>query len=306
MNIKEVKTPSMTWVNISQVDTEAIAYLKEHYNFHHLDYEDIQGEMQAPKIDTYKNYIFLIVQFPSWNNITKKIITHEVNIFVGSHFLITIHRTKSDEINQFFASRMKSKRVQKQWMNTTTGFCLYKLLESLYKLNRPILNTMGKELAVLEESIFQGKQDINTVKELSIHRRNILHFRRMIDPQRYLIANLSHIRKPFINEETSLYFDDIHDYLNKTWVIINTYEDTVNGLHVTVESLINQKTNKVISTLTIISVGLLPFTVLSSIYGMNIMGLPFAHEPKWVWLMFITLACIVIVLITLMRKKTSI
>ena len=194
--------------------------------------------------------------------------------------------------------------MKKQWMNGSTGFLLYKVLESIFKEMRPMLNTIGKELSTVEDLIFSGEEQTDTVKQLAIHRRNILTIRRIIDPQRYLIANLSHIRKSFINEETSLYFDDIHDYLNKTWAIVDTYKETIQGLHVTVESLITQKTNKVVSTLTAISVGLLPFTVLSGIYGMNIAGLPYAKEPFGVWMMFASLMVIIGIALMIMKKKT--
>ena len=151
--------------------------------------------------------------------------------------------------------------------------------------------------------MFAGQQlDNNLIMELGRHRRNVLGFRRIIDPQRYLMSNLSHIRKPFLSEDTSLYFDDVNDYLSKLWSIIDTYRDTVQGLHVTVESLINQRTNKVISMLTVISVSLLPLTVLSGIYGMNI-ALPFSHQPLVVWGIFIILTCSILLLISIMRKK---
>lgn len=304
MSIRNVTKDKLTWVDIDKPDAAAIAFLKENYNFHHLDFEDIQGESQTPKIDTYKNYLFLILQFPKWDSKKQRVTTHDLHMFIGTNFLVTIHQTPNAEIKKFFNSRMKSKRIQKQWMSSSAGFLLYKIIEAQFKNMRPVLNDIGKQLSELEEEIFSAEQDVNTVKELAIHRRNILHFRRVIDPQRYLVANLSHIRKTFLNEETSLYFDDIHDYLNKVWAILDSYRETIHGLHVTVESLINQRTNKIVSTLTAISVGLLPFTVLSGIYGMNITSLPFANNPIGVWMMFVALALIVGILLTIMRRKT--
>ena len=144
------------------------------------------------------------------------------------------------------------------------------------------------------------------VHELARHRRNILNFRRIIDPQRYLVANLSHTRKSFLNEEMSLYFDNVNDYLSKLWSIVEAYKDTLNGLHVTVESLVNQRTNKLISSLTVISVSLLPLTLLSGIYGMNIDRLPFAHQPIFVWGIFVALGLFILLLITIMRRQRRI
>ena len=61
MSVKTLKGKNLTWVNIDKADDEALEYLKKNHNFHHLDYEDLQSESQTPKIDVYKNYLFLIL-----------------------------------------------------------------------------------------------------------------------------------------------------------------------------------------------------------------------------------------------------
>ncbi|PIZ94806.1 MAG: hypothetical protein COX81_02500 [Candidatus Magasanikbacteria bacterium CG_4_10_14_0_2_um_filter_37_12] len=303
MAIKIIKQGDLQWVDIDQINDEELAFLKENYNFHHLDLEDIQSESQTPKIDVYKNYLFLVFHFPHWQHLTRTIIPHEVDIFLGNNFLITIQHGKNKDMKNFFYRCMRNKKTKKEWMNQNSGFLLYKILESLFHNTRGILNNMGRQISKTEDEIFAGGQDTKIIKELAVDRRNILGFRRIIDPERYLVANLSHIRKLFLDENLSLYFDDIADYLNKLWAILDTYKDSIDGLHVTVESLINQKTNKVISVLTVISVSLLPLTLLSGIYGMNIDKLPFAHNPFLVWMMFLGLAAFITILILIMKKK---
>ncbi|MBU0661078.1 magnesium transporter CorA family protein [Patescibacteria group bacterium] len=303
MAIKTFASQAVTWVNIDSVDEEAINYLKEKHNFHHLDIEDIRGESQTPKIDTYKNYLFIVLQFPYWHPQKKRILNRNIDVFIGDSFLITIQHTKSKEIKNFFYRCMKNKRFQREWMNQTSGHLLYKLLESLFKDTQPILNKLGQDLTLLEQTVFEGNHEFEVVTTLALHRRNILTLRRVIDPQRYLISNLTHIRKPFLHEDTTLYFDNISDYLNKLWAIIDSYKETVEGLHVTVESLITQRTNKVVSTLTAMSVVFLPYTVLSGIYGMNILGLPYAKNPIWVWAMFLVLTITVLITLIILKKR---
>lgn len=303
MSIKTLKTKRLTWINIDKLDNEALKFLKDNYQFHHLDYEDLQGEAQTPKIDVYKNYLFIIFQFPHWNPETKKVISNELDVFIGDDYLITIQHSKTKEMKNFFYRCMKNKKVKSDWMTHSPGFLLYRLIEGLFKNSRPILNNFGKQISLLEDQIFAGEQDTKIIQMLAVHRRNIMNFRRIIDPQRYIIGNLSHIRKPFLDESMSLYFDDVNDYLSKLWSVVDTYKDTINGLHTTTESLINQKTNKVISALTVISVALLPLTLLSGIYGMNIVGLPHAKNPIWVWAMFGGLLGLILIAIAVMRKK---
>lgn len=301
--IKEIKQGDLTWVNIDRVNEESLTYLKDNYNFHHLDLEDLQSESQTPKIDVYKNYLFLVLQFPHWNVASQTILPFEVDFFIGENFLITIQHTKSKEMKNFFYRCMKNRRVKRDWMSQNSGYLVFRIVESLFQNSRPILNNIGRKISQIENTIFEGQVDTSLVQQLALYRRNVLGFRRIIDPQRYLISNLSHTRKPFLNEKQSLYFDDINDYLNKLWAIIDTYKDTIQGLHVTLESLINQRTNKVIGALTAISVSLLPLTLLSGIYGMNISNLPFADDPQLVWAMFAGLGSIILVIIILGRKR---
>jgi magnesium transporter len=303
MAIKIIKQQKLTWINIDQVDKEALDYLKENYNFHHLDIEDIQGESETPKIDVYKNYLFVVLQFPHWDQASQTVVPVEIDVFVGDNYLITIQHSKTKEMKNFFYRCMKNKKIKGDWMSQNSGYLLYKLLESLFRNTQPILNNIGKRINKLENEIFEGEQDTETIRNLAIHRRNVLHFRRILDPQRYLVSTLSHTRKTFLDEKLSLYFDDVNDYLSKLWAIIETYKDTINGMHVTVESLINQKTNKVIGALTVISVSLLPLTLLSGIYGMNVTNLPFSKNPVWIWGMFIGLAAFIILFIIIMKRK---
>jgi len=303
MSIKIIEAPTLRWININQVDKETIRYLKEHFSFHHLDLEDIQGESQTPKIDVYQNYLFLILQFPHWQSGTETIISQEIEIFIGEGFLITIQRSQSKEIKNFFYRCMKNHNVKKDWMNNNSGYLLYRIIEALFSTGQPIINQLAKKISQVEEEIFQDQPDTGVIHELALLRRNILNFRRLLDPDRFLIGTLAHTRKPFLSEETSLYFDNVNDFLAKLWAIIDSYKETVQGLHITVESLINRRINKIISTLTVISVSLLPFTVLSSIYGMNIIGLPFTERPALVWAMFGVMTTIVIGIIYTLKKR---
>jgi len=303
MSIKTIKQGKLTWVNIDKVDDTVFAYLKDNYNFHHLDIEDLSTEQQTPKIDTYDDYLFIILQFPQWSAQSQSIVPHEIDMFVGENYLITIQNARSKELKNFFYRCMNNPKVKAEWMSGSSGYLLYAIIESLFHQTRPIMNKLGKDILFVEQTIFNDEQNSHIVKKLAVIRRNVLSFRRIIDPQKYLTATLSHTRKTFMEEHLSIYFDNVTDYLNKIWTISSTYQDTVSGLHVTVESLINQKTNKVIGALTVISVSLLPLTLLSGIYGMNIVGLPWAQNPKWVWAMFGIMAGIIVAIIMYMRQK---
>jgi magnesium transporter len=303
MSIKVIEENGLKWINIDRVNDETLEYLRQNFNFHHLDLEDIQSGSQTPKLDVYKNYLFLVLHIPVHRAGSQTISSNEVDFFVSDNYVITIQQSRSKELKKYFYRCKKNKNLRKKWLKSDPGYLLYNIINALFHESRPLLNTLGKEIFAIENRIFNVHQDVEIVKQLAILRRNVLGFRRIVDPQRYLISNLSHTRKPFLNEDVSLYFDDINDYLSKLWAIVDTYKDSIDGLHVTVESLINQRTNKVIGALTVISVALMPLTLLSGIYGMNIQGLPYAHNPMWVWVMFFGMTLFITIVILIMKRK---
>lgn len=303
MAIKILSHNKLTWVNIDQVDDEARKYLREHHSFHPLDMEDVETEQHAPKIDAYKEYLFIVLQFPQWDAAEKTVMAQEIDMFIGNNYLVTIQKTKSKEVKNFFYRCMNNQSVKDDWMNQTSGYLLYELIESLFHSTRPILNNIGKNISALEQEIFSGNQQSRAILGLGMHRRNVLNFRRILDPERQIMSSLYNYQKPFLGPELHIYFEDITDYLNNLWSIVNAYKDTIDGLHVTVESLLNRRVNKVISALTIISVSLLPLNLLSGIYGMNIAGLPFANDPIWVWAMFAVLAAMILAIIFIMKRQ---
>jgi magnesium transporter len=192
-------------------------------------------------------------------------------------------------------------------MNGQPGFLLYNLIAALFKETRPILNNIGKHISLVEQEVFSGEQGTHLIKELARHRRNVLMFGSIIEPQRYIMSNLAHTHKPFLNQELRDYFDDVRDHLDKFWAIIEAYKENVHGLYITVESIINQRTSKVLTILTVISAALLPHTFFFNLYSMNLPGLPLTHHPGVVWWMLIVLTGIVgaTLLITLRRMKRN-
>ena len=124
---------------------------------------------------------------------------------------------------------------------------------------------------------FQGIEEreekvLRTVLEL---KRNVISMRRILLPQRTLIAALEHKSKRFLEEELEVYFDDVLDAIERQWALLETSKEVINALQESFESWIQNKTNRIIRVLTVFSVTMLPLTVLTGLYGMNV-DLPYA------------------------------
>ena len=109
-------------------------------------------------------------------------------------------------------------------------------------------------------------------------RRDIISLQRIVKPQIAIISNLEQKDRPFIREDLDVYFDDVLDHLRKAWDILEDERDVIEGLDDTANTLTSYRLGEIMKILTIISVIMLPLTLLSGIYGMNI-SLPLSQHP---------------------------
>src|SRR5204863_345542 len=79
-----------------------------------------------------------------------------------------------------------------------------------------------------------------------------------------------HIER-FLPEELELYFDDLVDASERIWDLLDNYKEVVEALESTNESVISHRQNDVLRILTVFSVILLPLTLISGIFGMNVL-----------------------------------
>ena len=304
MKAEKVITNGLTWINIQQPDESTADYLKNlKKRFHPLNIQDSIEVNQTPKIDIYRNYTFLVLHFPVYNFEQQRIRVFELNIFIGRNYLITIPAEKIDVLDKYFRyyKNVVAKKEQKGF-RSTSAFLLYKIIDRLYRATLPLVNTMAENINRVEHEIYEENTKV-AVKDLMLVRRNVLHLRRIMEPQQLIINSLANLKISFFPGEVTVYYKDVRDYLNRVWATIQGFKDFVEGLNDTNEALISHRTNEVIKALTIIYVSLLPLTLLTGIYGMNIVGLPFADHSQALVILAGVMVAILVGTFLFLKKK---
>lgn len=272
--IRSIDTEKVLWIDILNPGEEEMEFLKEKFDFHTLALEDCLSTIERPKIDDYDDYIFIVLHFPAFNFSTRRLDTAEINIFVGEDYLVTLHQGNLKAHKILFEDFIEKEDIRTKILNKSSGFLLYEILDSLLGRCFPILSKMNRNIEGLEQEIFGGHPSRFINREMMIIKRNILNYRKIIKPQRAVLRTLENKTKRFLPEELDDYFGDLGDQSEKIWDVLENYKELVEGLNEANETLISHQVNNIMKVLTIFSVILLPLTLLSGIYGMNV-NLPF-------------------------------
>jgi magnesium transporter len=276
--------------------------LRQRYpHFHPLDFEDCLSRMERPKIDEYDDYLFIIMQFPVFDASSRISKPGEVDMFIGKGYLVTVHDGDLWPITGLFDDCQANPRTRERHMGRGASRLMHDVIDRLVDYCFPILYKVEANIREIEEDIFT-EQVSGVVRELSWVRRDIISLQRIVKPQIAIISNLEQKDRPFIREDLDVYFDDVLDHLRKAWDILEDERDVIEGLDDTANTLTSYRLGEIMKILTIISVTLLPLTLLSGIYGMNI-ELPLDENSPYTFLIILGLMAIMVGAMLLYFKR---
>lgn len=270
-SVQKISYKSFTWIDISSPDEAAILDLAKKYKFHELDVEDVLSENQRSKIDDYDKYIFLVLHFAYWDTATSSVQVAEINLFLGTTFLITLHDNELRTLRQFVKRYSDSLKLRREKMSKGAGFLLYEMLNELFDEQFQIVDQMERRMEKVEKDVFslrKGQKDM--LRDILALKKDILTFERTVGPMRTVIPQIEYKNDKFIPEGLEIYFDDIVDKVEKIWATLSNQNDVINLLQDTNEAVISHTTNNVIKLLTVFSVIMLPITFVTGFFGMNV------------------------------------
>lgn len=295
--VEEVSCDGVTWVNVEKPTQNEMQFLASKYRFHPLALEDCVSRIQIPKIDRYGDYIFLILHFPALKDGGQIVVPSQLSIFLGKDYLVTVHQGDIKPLSDLFSSCKRDEQTRRAVVCNTTGYTLYRLVDSLVDSLFPILDNILRELDEIEDKVFDEK--VEAVREVTLLRRKIADLRRIVFPLKRVVPELAKEVNRFSNTDLTKYFSDIQDHIDKLWETLEACKETIEIYKDTDFMLSTEKSNKILAILTIIFTLTIPYTVIGTIYGMNI-NLPGGIETgAWSFLGPYTTLIILLVVATI-------
>ena len=277
LNLETVTWGDLTWVDIVSPTERETEYLAENYGFHPLDLDDCLSRIQRPKIDEYPDYLFLVFHFPVFQKEARITNTSQLSVFIGKDYLITLHKGQLKPLVKLFRDCQIDKEARQEHFSQGSGYLLYRTIDRLVDSCLPILSKIAANIEKTEDDIFASRGMPRAIEGISMLRRDVISFRRIIWPMRAVIGSLESRIRRFTPADLSVYFGDMVDHVDKIWDGLDECKEIIEGLNDTHDSLATNRTNEVIRMLTIVATILLPLTVVASVYGMNI-PLPFQNS----------------------------
>ena len=299
-SLKKIRQGEINFLVLTNPQEKNIRQLKKIFNFHPLHLEDIISTVQRPKIDEEEKYIFFVFHFPQFSLGNNKIKSIEVDFFLTEKDLIAVVDPGFLAMEEIIERIGKNKEEREKYFEGGTGMLLYRILDNLVDSIFPLLDQFEKTLEEIDQDVFSANPR-NVTEQLSLLRRNVIFFQSLVRPEMNSFVRIEQSKHPFISRSLKTYLENITDHLKKIWDRLEDIIELSNNLSQTFESYMTFKTNETIKILTMFSVIMLPLTVLTGVYGMNLAVLPLSEHPDA--LLYITLGMVGIVSLMLAYFK---
>lgn len=264
---------ALLWVDMCKPSDQESFVLTHDFKFHPLAIEDVISEKPRTKIDDYDRYLFLVFQVVDYIGREEGLKIMELDFFLSKNTLVTVHYDEHRIFDYLYSRAERDERL----LSRGADYLFHAMIDTVVDNYNGILDVFEYEVDQVEDDVL-GSADEDTLRSIFALRRDIVQLKRIVLPQKEIVAQLSRQHYGMISQPLVPYFSDIHDHLVRINDTADTHRELLNSSLEIHYSSVQARTNDVIRFLTVLTAIFVPPTLLASLWGMNFTGMP---ELDW-------------------------
>jgi len=254
------------WVDFISEPPETSLPILQDFKFHPLAIDDALQETHVPRLDDWGNYLYIVFNYmvvkkdgEGWESYVD-----ELDIFLGQNYIVTHHDERITAIEETWISCDRDPRTLREGAD----HLLYKIADFLITEYMPIVEKIDDAIDQIEDQLFE-RPSPRTLEQLFALKRVLLAMRRIVLPQREVMNKLARDDFQVVDPKDRIFFRDLYDHLVRLHDLNESLRDLVGGVLDTYLSVVNNRMNEIMKTLTVITVLFMPLTFVTGFFGMN-------------------------------------
>jgi magnesium transporter len=277
--IRALKTPGRKiWVDVQGLGDESLLRgLADLFSIHPLALEDVVHIPIRPKAERYEHNLLIVTQMVGMTE-HRRLQIEQVSLLVGGDYVLTFQEQYGDVLDPV----RRRLQVQGSLIRTlSSDYLAYAILDTIIDAYYPLVERIGDRIEELEEVVLTAVSN-EPLRELNSIKGQLLTLRRAIAPQREAVGGMVRDDDSLVSSTVRMYLRDTYDHVVQTTEAVDSARELLSGLVNTYLSVVSNRMNDVMKTLTIVASIFVPLTFMAGIYGMNFEHMPELHV-KWAY-----------------------
>lgn len=294
----------LLWIDLSQVENTAAIeqFLNQQFGFHPLAIDDALHEEHLPKVDDWEMYLYIALQDLTYDAASATVAMPELDLFLGRQYLVTYHPERVTAVDRVWQMCQRNHR----WLQHGADHLVYRLIDEIVNNYTAVLDQLESHIMQLENQIFT-RPAASLLESMTHFKRNVLQIRRVLAPQREVVNKLARDTFLVVGEKDQVYFRDVYDHMVRLTNDSDSVRDLLTGNMELYLSVVNNRMNDIMKTLTIITTLFMPLTFITGFFGMNffqaVLPSQFWTGPVMLVLALVIMVLLPLVMFTWMRRR---
>jgi magnesium transporter len=258
------------WLGLYEPDEALLRKVQEQLGLHDLAIEDAAAPHLRPKIEVYRDSIFVVLRTAHLSTPGHTLEFGETHAFVGRNYVVTV---RHGSIQSHLGVRERCEAMP-ELLAKGPGYVLHAVMDFVVDQYFPIVQQLEEDVQELEEAILSRTKGPHATALTYRLRRDALLLRRAVSPLVDVCTRLMRFDLPFIHEDSRPYFQDVFDHVLRLDEAIDVQRDLLTTsleAHLTLMSVEqNEQMKRMTAWAAIIAVP----TLIAGIYGMNFRNMP--------------------------------
>lgn len=273
--IKTYTYRNLTWLDIESPSQDDVSEIIKKHGIHPLVGEELLSPTKKPKIDVYKNYLFLAIRIPIRikNDGRYIVVEKEVDFIIGNNFIITSRDEVIEPLHSFAKVFETNSILDKSGLGDHAGIIFYYMMKKIYSYMSDDLENIKDSLNEVERHIFIGheKKMVMVLSELS---RELIDFKQTSRLHKEIFESFVNVPVDFFGKSFDSFIEDLRAEYATVHELVSTNRELLNDLRDTNDSLLSTKQNENLKLFSILAFITFPIMIF-----LNLFMLPTSHTP---------------------------
>ncbi len=287
----------------SGADPQIHHLLHKVFAFDPLAVDDALIETHVPKVDDWTDYLYLVLHAVAFKAGVAQLETHELDVFLGHHLLVTYHCEPIPALEQVWK---QAQRDERYWARGA-DYLLYQVYDQIATDYMPCLDEIEEIIDQIQDAVFAAPATDQVTRILQVKRAG-LRLRRILSPQREVVSKLARELYEVVDPNNRVYFRDVYDHFVRLADINESVRDLAAGALDSYLSVMANRTNEVMKVLTVVTTLFMPLTFITGFFGMNFFGAVLeVPQARLGWivlgLVLLSMAAMPLAMLAFMRRR---
>ena len=261
------------WVGLFEPTEEEMSKVADTFDLHPLAVEDAVRAHQRPKLERYREAIFMVLKTIWYVDAEDAVETGEIAVFVGSNYVVTVRHGEGADLGVTRRELEQHTEV----LGHGPYAVLYSVCDRVVDAYEAVAADLETDVDEIELSVFSDNRS-NDSQRIYTLKREVAEFRRAVAPLREPLTRFAQCQVSGMPQAAGAFFRDVNDHALRVYEQIENIDSLLSSAHDAHMAQISVQQNDDMRKISAwVAIAAVP-TAIAGIYGMN-----FHHFPELGW-----------------------